>query len=59
MVKEDYGRKSSDGASSQYCGRCTRSWSERALGTWEDEQFRPEEVATRLKPIEFGIGEGG
>ena len=29
------------------------------LGTWEDEQFRPEEVATRLKPIEFGVGEGG
>lgn len=29
------------------------------LMTWEDEQFRPEEVATRLKPIEFGIGEGG
>ena len=29
------------------------------LGTWEDDQFRPEEVATRLKPIEFGLGEGG
>ena len=29
------------------------------LGTWEDPAFRPEEVATRLKPIEFGLGEGG
>lgn len=29
------------------------------LGTWEDEHFRPEEVATRLKPIEFGVGDGG
>ena len=29
------------------------------LGTWEDEGFRPEEVATRLKPIEFGLGEDG
>ena len=58
MVKEDYGRE--------------QRWREypvlralhdkllgEGLGTWEDEQFRPDEVATRLKPIEFGIGEGG
>lgn len=58
MVKEDYGQE--------------QRWREfpvlralhdkllgEGLGTWEDEEFRPEETATRLKPIEFGTGEGG
>ena len=32
---------------------------ERGLRTWEDELFRPDEVATELKPIVFGPEEDG
>ena len=58
MVKEEYGRED------RWCEfPVLRALHEKLLGeglrTWEDSGFRPEEVATCLKPIEFGVGEGG
>ena len=58
MVKEEYG--SEDGWREFPVLRALHEkLLAEGLGTWEDPGFRPEEVATCLKPIEFGTGESG
>ena len=58
MVKDEYGREERWREFPVLRALYEKLLSE-SLGTWEDDHFRPEEVATRLKPIEFGVDEGG